>query len=1049
MKLKLLIALIGLFSFITQAQVGVGTTIPQSQLDIRSSNQATPSNTDGVLIPKIDVFPAINPTAAQQGMLVYLTTTTTFLASTRQPGFYYWNNPTSDWVGLSSSVNGDHDWYEEGTSIAPNAISDEMYHTGNVAIGKTTTDYPLDIQGTTNRTLNVVTQNNTTDATVNHSKHTLYFGSSADAVEVNRTVYSGTSTGTVTGNSLQLNASGSTLMTGSSNVIVGTTNGAHIGVVNDLGSSTLSNTGVLNRLNNSATNSQKNGVENEIYNSTGNGAIIGVSNLLGTSGSGLVYGSQTNIIGGGSGLKFGNSTVINSTGTGNQYGNTVTLTGSNPVNNIGNSINITNGGGGNQTGTEIFLLGGTAGIKAGQNIFITNNGNGQSFGSSSVLLGTGTGNATGTSVAINTNGGGDQTGSQISLSGGVAGIKTGQTTSITNNGSGDSYSQTNSISGSSNSIASTISNFIFNSGTGLHYGMRNVLSGTGNGLKHGVRNELSGGGTQFGEYNTLSGNGTGTQWGTYNEITNTGNAAHTGYFTTLTGAGTGNKTGLQININPTAGGTHWGIYSEVLKPGATNFAGYFLGNVGIGTTGANTYTLPASRGLNGQIMQTDGLGNVTWQNNIANNAWFTTGNAGTNGGTTLVTGTNFIGTTDNQNLDVRTNNVFRARFSNLGEFFVGTLNTVLPGDLMNGVGNAAFPWAVNGYTNFNGAGVYGQITGGTSIYAGVQGEYNGTNAQGAGVRGIALTATAGTNFTAPHTGVTGNATTAGTYKFGVFGSGGLTTRSGGVLGNDFGILGALGYYAFSAIDYSVYGFGQAYQVGIGTGRFSNSQNTLSERNTHIGLGIYGGVMGGWVRGLKYGFHAKGETYSLYVDGSSYINKPMAYLIPVENSSKVATYVATAINPEVTVNGKVALLQGKVFVPFDKSFKAIISSIDDVVITATPQGKTNGVYIDDISQDGFWIYENNDGVSNAKIAWIAITKIKGQENVQVPQDLMDNDFDKKMEGVMFNENNTIDTPQSLWWDGTQMRWDMPTNDKEDTETIKLSRPKELKVNKEKP
>jgi trimeric autotransporter adhesin len=86
-----------------QAQVGIGTTSPNSQLDIRSSNQVTPANNDGILIPKVDAFPATNPTALQQGMLVYLTTTTTFASVSRAPGFYYWDNPTTNWIGIQTN----------------------------------------------------------------------------------------------------------------------------------------------------------------------------------------------------------------------------------------------------------------------------------------------------------------------------------------------------------------------------------------------------------------------------------------------------------------------------------------------------------------------------------------------------------------------------------------------------------------------------------------------------------------------------------------------------------------------------------------------------------------------------------------------------------------------------------------------------------------------------------------------------------------------------------------------------------------------------------
>lgn len=95
---KIIPLLFFLFTGILTAQVGINTTAPNAQLDIRSANQAAPTNQDGLLIPKIDVFPAANPTAAQHGMLVFLTTT----AGANLPGFYYWDNPTASWKGIGN-----------------------------------------------------------------------------------------------------------------------------------------------------------------------------------------------------------------------------------------------------------------------------------------------------------------------------------------------------------------------------------------------------------------------------------------------------------------------------------------------------------------------------------------------------------------------------------------------------------------------------------------------------------------------------------------------------------------------------------------------------------------------------------------------------------------------------------------------------------------------------------------------------------------------------------------------------------------------------------
>jgi len=101
-----------------------------------------------------------------------------------------------------------------------------------------------------------------------------------------------------------------------------------------------------------------------------------------------------------------------------------------------------------------------------------------------------------------------------------------------------------------------------------------------------------------------------------------------------------------------------------------------------------------------------------------------------------------LGTNSNYSIDFRTNNLVRGRISALGEFFIGTTSTSMAGDLMNGVSNATFPWAVNGYSSFNGAGVYGAIMpGNTTTFGAVQGEHVGSGT-GAGVRGMTNNANA-------------------------------------------------------------------------------------------------------------------------------------------------------------------------------------------------------------------------------------------------------------------------------------------------------------------
>lgn len=125
----------------TYSQVGIGTTSPQSQLDIRASNQISPNPTDGILIPKIDVFPLSNPTEAQDGMLVYVTGNGTI-----SKGFYYWNNSLAAWTSIKGAekINdlmdgkSDIDGSENGSSVFIGlgaGINDDSSDNQNTGIG--------------------------------------------------------------------------------------------------------------------------------------------------------------------------------------------------------------------------------------------------------------------------------------------------------------------------------------------------------------------------------------------------------------------------------------------------------------------------------------------------------------------------------------------------------------------------------------------------------------------------------------------------------------------------------------------------------------------------------------------------------------------------------------------------------------------------------------------------------------------------------------------------------------------------------------------------
>jgi len=92
MKKVTLIVLVFISNY-TFSQVGIGTTTPNASLEIKASSPAAPSNTDGILIPRVDTFPSVDPTVAQHGILVFLT-----IAFPNFPvGFYFWDNNATAW----------------------------------------------------------------------------------------------------------------------------------------------------------------------------------------------------------------------------------------------------------------------------------------------------------------------------------------------------------------------------------------------------------------------------------------------------------------------------------------------------------------------------------------------------------------------------------------------------------------------------------------------------------------------------------------------------------------------------------------------------------------------------------------------------------------------------------------------------------------------------------------------------------------------------------------------------------------------------------------
>jgi len=109
-----------LFSNFTWSQVGIGTTLPQAELDVVSAN-------NGLLIPRVSLINATDNTTIQTltvSELVYHTGSVGLVL----PGYYYWDG--SQWVRLQTGASS-NDWTLLGNS-GTNASTNFLGTTDNV-----------------------------------------------------------------------------------------------------------------------------------------------------------------------------------------------------------------------------------------------------------------------------------------------------------------------------------------------------------------------------------------------------------------------------------------------------------------------------------------------------------------------------------------------------------------------------------------------------------------------------------------------------------------------------------------------------------------------------------------------------------------------------------------------------------------------------------------------------------------------------------------------------------------------------------------------------
>jgi hypothetical protein len=236
-------------------------------------------------------------------------------------------------------------------------------------------------------------------------------------------------------------------------------------------------------------------------------------------------------------------------------------------------------------------------------------------------------------------------------------------------------------------------------------------------------------------------------------------------------------------------------------------------------------------------------------------------------------------------------------------------------------------------------------------------------------------------------------------------------RCGGVLGglSYGGYWGSLGYKSSSLTSYG----------GYFTSSANGGGKLPGQANTGIGIGAWGDLMGADIHGKVYGLYVEGENYAMFSNGDVYKNKLDVHL--QDNGTGTNTVLYTNVSTDVTVqtSGVATLSNGRANIAFDPSFAASVSAEAPVIVTVTPIGNSNGVYLAEVSASGFAVVENNDGKSSVTVNYIAIGKRAGYENPNLPQELIDAGYTNKMARGLHNDADTKTDGEGLYYENGQL------------------------------
>lgn len=262
-------------------------------------------------------------------------------------------------------------------------------------------------------------------------------------------------------------------------------------------------------------------------------------------------------------------------------------------------------------------------------------------------------------------------------------------------------------------------------------------------------------------------------------------------------------------------------------------------------------------------------------------------------------------------------------------------------------------------------------------------------------------------------GVVGHSFWGDQYSFGV---GGWNyndfSRTGGVIGAEIygAYWGALGYKSSSTAYFGVYG-SSAYSNGTG--------KSTSASVGGIGGGFFGDFIGSTSQGSVIGQLNSGDLFAQYNKGNVYTHGKNVELVTVEEKV-TPVYTISALEPNIYAKGTANLENGSTYVSFDENYAALLGEMP--VITITPNGECNGVYIASVNNKGFTVKEMRQGTSNVSFSWISVgTRIDDDKMELATQIVSNPDFDRNVQQVLYSDGNLDGEALGMWWDGTTIQF----------------------------